>query len=119
MIVNLLLESYCMELPMRKPMLTSDQLIEHLKNRGVLFNIITEEEAKTHLSQHNNYFKLSSYIFLILLYEYRLHADVFPDRAGKTPERMGCGLFLHPAVPKAEDRWALASFVGQNPAVSA
>lgn len=46
---------------MRKPMLTSDQLIEHLKNRGVLFNIIPEEEAKTHLSQHNNYFKLSSY----------------------------------------------------------
>lgn len=46
---------------MRKPMLTSDQLIEHLKNRGVLFNIIPDDEAKTHLSQHNNYFKLSSY----------------------------------------------------------
>ena len=46
---------------MRKPMLTSDQLIEHLKNRGVLFGIISEDEAKTHLSQHNNYFKLSSY----------------------------------------------------------
>lgn len=46
---------------MRKPMLTSDQLIEHLRNRGVLFSIISEDEAKTHLSQHNNYFKLSSY----------------------------------------------------------
>lgn len=46
---------------MRKPMLTAEQLIDHLKNKGVLFSIISEDDAKRHLSQHNNYFKLSSY----------------------------------------------------------
>ncbi len=46
---------------MRKPMLTSDQLIDHLKDKGVLFNITSEGDAKKHLSEHNNYFKLSSY----------------------------------------------------------
>ena len=46
---------------MRKPMKTSDQLIDHLKNKGVQFGIISEDDAKKHLSQHNNYFKLSSY----------------------------------------------------------
>ncbi len=30
------------------------------------------------------------------------YADVFPGRAGKTPERMGCGLFLPSAAPQAE-----------------
>lgn len=42
-------------------MLTAEQLIDHLKNKGVLFSIISEDDAKRHLSQHNNYFKLSSY----------------------------------------------------------
>ena len=46
---------------MRKPMKTANELIEHLKSKGVSFSIIPEEEAKRHLSQHNNYFKLSCY----------------------------------------------------------
>ena len=46
---------------MRKPMLTAEQLIKHLKDKGVLFTVISEEDAKSHLQQHNNYFKLSSY----------------------------------------------------------
>ncbi len=31
------------------------------------------------------------------------HADVFPNRAGKTSELMGCGLFLPSAAPQAAD----------------
>lgn len=45
----------------RKPMKAVDQLIEHLKCKGVGFTIISESEAKQHLDKHNNYFKLTSY----------------------------------------------------------
>ena len=45
----------------RKPMKTADELIIHLKDKGVKFTIITEDVAKQHLAEHNNYFKLSSY----------------------------------------------------------
>ena len=46
---------------MKKPMLTVDQLVQYMKDKGIQFNIITEEEAKSHLCAHNNYFKLTSY----------------------------------------------------------
>ena len=44
-----------------KPMLTSEQLICHMKDKGIKFNIISESDAVNHLNSHNNYFKLSSY----------------------------------------------------------
>lgn len=46
---------------MRKPILTSDQLVQHMVDNGIKFTIIDQESAKKHLSDHNNYFKLSSY----------------------------------------------------------
>ena len=46
---------------MRKPILTSDQLVQHMVDNGIGFTIIDQESAKKHLSNHNNYFKLSSY----------------------------------------------------------
>lgn len=46
---------------MKKPLLTSDQLVQHMIDNGIQFNIIDQERAKRHLSNHNNYFKLSSY----------------------------------------------------------
>ena len=46
---------------MRKPILTSDQLVQHMADNGIKFTIIDQESAKRHLSEHNNYFKLSSY----------------------------------------------------------
>lgn len=46
---------------MRKPMLTSDQLVRHMVDKGITFTITTKEDAKKHLSAHNNYFKLTSY----------------------------------------------------------
>ena len=44
-----------------KPKLSVDEQIEHLKSKGVLFNIMDEEEAKNYLRRHNNYFKLTAY----------------------------------------------------------
>lgn len=46
---------------MGKPMMNVDELIQHMKEKGILFSIITEAEAKKHLCAHNNYFKLTSY----------------------------------------------------------
>jgi abortive infection bacteriophage resistance protein len=44
-----------------KPKLSLDGQIEHLKEKGVLFNIMDETAAKEYLSQNNNYFKLTAY----------------------------------------------------------
>lgn len=46
---------------MRKPILTSDQLVQHMVDKGIEFSIISQDDAKRHLSEHNNYFKLTSY----------------------------------------------------------
>ena len=42
-------------------MLDAEGLINHLKDKGVLFTVVKEEEAKKYLFENNNYFKLSSY----------------------------------------------------------
>lgn len=42
-------------------MLSLGGQIEHLKEKGVLFNIMDESTAKDYLEQHNNYFKLTAY----------------------------------------------------------
>ena len=44
-----------------KPKLSLDGQIEHLKEKGVLFNIMDEAEARDYLGQYNNYFKLTAY----------------------------------------------------------
>ena len=44
-----------------KPMLSVDGLIAHSKEKGITFEIISEDEAKEYLGRNNNYFKLSSY----------------------------------------------------------
>ena len=46
---------------MNKPILTSEQLVQHMVNKGIKFTIINQDSAKKHLSEHNNYFKLTSY----------------------------------------------------------
>lgn len=45
----------------RLPMLTSSQQIEHLKRKGVTFQLCSESEAQSYLEHHNNYFKIRSY----------------------------------------------------------
>ena len=42
-------------------MLSVEQLVAHLKDKGVKFSIMSEAEAIKYLSQNNNFFKLSSY----------------------------------------------------------
>ena len=41
-----------------KQKLSLEGQIEHLKKKGVLFNIMNEESAKEYLARLNNYFKL-------------------------------------------------------------
>lgn len=44
-----------------KPKLTSEEQINHLKEKGVKFSLCTEEEAQNYLDYNNNYFKVSSF----------------------------------------------------------
>lgn len=44
-----------------KPLLTIDEQIDHLKENGITFNIMSEDKAKDYLRYNNNYFKLTSY----------------------------------------------------------
>jgi abortive infection bacteriophage resistance protein len=57
-----------------KPKLSLDGQIEHLKEKGVLFNIMDETTAKEYLAQNNNYFKLTAY---------RKNYDKHPDGENK------------------------------------
>ena len=45
----------------RKPMLTVVQQIEHLKSKGVRFELCSEEEAADYLANYNNYLRTASY----------------------------------------------------------
>lgn len=45
----------------RKPMLAAVQLVEHLKSRGVAFNLCSEEDAVEYLSNANNYLRAAAY----------------------------------------------------------
>ena len=45
----------------RKPKLTVDEQIEHLKSKGVTFDLCSEEDARETLSDKTYYFKLAAY----------------------------------------------------------
>ena len=44
-----------------KPMLNASELIKHLEEKGVKFDLISKSESKKYLEENNNYFKLVSY----------------------------------------------------------
>ena len=44
-----------------KPILTPAQQVEHMKSKGIRFNIVSEAEAEAYLRENNNYFKLRAY----------------------------------------------------------
>ena len=44
-----------------KPLLNTDEMINHMKAKGIKFNIISEDEAKKFLTESNYYMKLASY----------------------------------------------------------
>lgn len=45
----------------RKPMLAAAQLVEHLKSRGVKFELCSEADAAAYLSDANNYLRAAAY----------------------------------------------------------
>ncbi len=45
----------------RKPMLTVDEQIEHLKSRGVKFELYSEDAAASYLEHANNYLRVAAY----------------------------------------------------------
>lgn len=46
---------------LRKRKRSIDELIQHMKTKGVTFNIASETEARHFLQEHNYYFKLAAY----------------------------------------------------------
>lgn len=44
-----------------KILLSTDELIKHMKNKGITFNIVSENDAKIFLQNNNYYMKLASY----------------------------------------------------------
>lgn len=44
-----------------RPMLTIKEQIEHLKSKGVKFELINEDDSESYLSYNNNYFKIRAY----------------------------------------------------------
>ncbi len=46
---------------MQKQKLDFDGQIEHMRNKGIRFNIISEDEAKIFISEHTYYFKIKAY----------------------------------------------------------
>ena len=49
------------EIKYKKPLLTAQQLIDHMKLKGITFDHINEVDAVEYLENNNNYFRLSSY----------------------------------------------------------
>lgn len=45
----------------RKPWLTAEEQVAHLKSKGARFNFMTEAQATDYLKKNNNYFRLRSY----------------------------------------------------------
>ena len=44
-----------------KPMLTPEELINHLEDKGIKFELIDKASAQRYLEENNNYFKLVYY----------------------------------------------------------
>lgn len=49
------------QVQMMKKMLSIEELIEHMKNKGITFNEVSEDEAKEFLQNNNYYMKLAAY----------------------------------------------------------
>ena len=44
-----------------KPMKSSQDLVEHMKRKGIMFNIVSPEDAVQYMEKNNNYFRVASY----------------------------------------------------------
>lgn len=48
-------------MPNSKPILTAKEQVEHLKKKGVKFNVMSEADAERYLMYQSNYFKVAAY----------------------------------------------------------
>ena len=62
---------------MKKPMLSVDELIQHMKEKGILFKEMDENDAKQYLHKNNNYIKLTSYRKNYTKYTTGTHKDKY------------------------------------------
>ena len=46
---------------MDKELKTSSELIEHMKSKGITFNLMSENEATHFIQEHNYYLKVAAY----------------------------------------------------------
>ena len=53
-----------------KTKLSIEQQIEHMKSKGITFDLFSEEQAKEYLCKNNYYFKLKSYCKVFEKYQY-------------------------------------------------
>lgn len=44
-----------------KPMKSAQDLVEHMKSKGITFNIVSQEDAAWYMENNNNYFRVASY----------------------------------------------------------
>ena len=44
-----------------KPMKSAQDLVEHMKRKGITFNIVSSEDAVQYMEKNNNYFRVASY----------------------------------------------------------
>ena len=87
------------DIPSRKPILTIEQQIEHLRRKGVSFELCSEAEAARILAGQDHYFRLAAYRVL------------FPKRVGGPRDGQYAGLdFGHLVDLAAIDR-ELRSFL--------
>ena len=83
----------------RKPKLTIEEQIDHLKSKGVTFALCSEEQAARILSEQDHYFRLAAYRVL------------FPKRVGGAHDGEYAGLDFGHLVDLAEIDQALRSFL--------
>ena len=62
-----------------KPMLNASEQINHLKNKGVKFELISDINAENYLKDNNNYFKLTSYRKNFSKYQYGKNVGKYID----------------------------------------
>lgn len=83
----------------RKPKLTVEEQIEHLKSKGVAFELCDEEEAARILSERDHYFRLAAYRVL------------FPKRVGGKHDGEYAGLDFGHLMDLAEIDQELRGFL--------
>lgn len=64
---------------LRKQPLSTDALIQHMKAKGITFNIVSEDAAKEFLENHNYYFKLAAYRGNYTKYQRGIHAGKYEN----------------------------------------